>query len=637
MGRVARFLAVALIVTVSVVVPTSAQAAGAKPPPVVDIPGTSSQIIKMAPTWNDVKAAQVWRAMIDMATKPGQSLATVPKPITAPKPVARPGAGGLPGAVLSSFMGGWAIGQGGLSLYGAITGRDQNKLQCDDAPDWFNAVNNFLTMGLASNCTSVVQNPNADIEAFTTVTLNGYSIGSPTWNGDYPSGIGSWCYKVNFTQSRNYIEGSDPRIYPQVQAIGKDGKTLWMNVAMTGTTAREKCPGGGMWSAVHPDLYPKPYPVQGPFIVGLSKTSYVDPNAKPDAVATIRNTDPIRRASCKIKWRDGTTTTADGDDYQETTGMPMTSKGFGCEKAYVSKPGAGPDLLPEEITVESTDTETGTKSVISDAPVPAFSPTEVAPLKPGNGRGLVLEKVVNGTPMSCMTWDADCSSWWSKTASGTQPSTDTGTYRCTYGGEALPLPECGPYRNTFDTQTDKPTITDPASGEKVEWTTKPNMNSTNPGAGINPGGQCLDEWSSVANPIEWILQPIKCALVWAFVPRSTEIDKANDAIENKFKNSTPGVLAASFASLGAAFEVGATSCNGLPFELKGPGWQFNTRLFAACDEPMAGVAAAVKGILIFVTLAGGALACLRYVAAIVGYSRFGGDDNSSGGVRFKSS
>lgn len=218
-----------------------------------------------------------------------------------------------------------------------------------------------------------------------------------------------------------------------------------------------------------------------------------------------------------------------------------------------------------------------------------------------------------------MTWEATCASWWSKTSSGTNTVTDEGTYRCEYGGREVPLAECGVYRQTFDTRTEKPTVTDPVTGNQTDWSNTPdNANQYGTGAQSNQASdRCVLSFS--LNPVDWVLRPLRCL----FEPRKTKIDAAMTNMSAAWSASSAAGLVGAVGGLGAAFQ-GGTGCSGLPFHLEWNGHVLvHTRLLDACDEPMAGIAATVKGLLTVALILATLFALLRYVAALFGFAPFG--------------
>lgn len=537
------------------------------------------------------------------------SVANTPKPITAPAAISRVG-----GTALTAIIAGWAIASNGtIAIIGATTGNGYEQTFCSQ-PDWYQATTGFVNMGFAPECTAKVPEPNFEL---------------PTTYG----GVSYSGYSLTVLRVSPYVDAGSNGVL----CVATSG-ALPAGYGLYGTRS------DGVRAGQLLNLNPYGPACGSDKIIGIPKAGYTGAPAYiaatasptvPVATQSAGRGDPQRQLKCRIDWEDGTTTTGNGSTYRESTGVPLSASGTGCEQAYVSKPGRGPALLPDRISVDS-QVDGGAITEISEQAVPDFSPTERKAFGPSNGRGLVLEKIVGVDAGSCMTWAADCSEWWEQTDEGTT----TGTYRCTFGGEVIPLVECGPYRHTFDEMTDTPTITNPATGAEEGWSSQPNTsNSINPGAGPGTGSTPSDKcfangWAAVANPLDWVLVPVKCALVWAFVPRASEVEAAQGRIEAARDETIVGTVGTALAGLGAAFDAGV-GCGGLPVHIEGFGVTLvHAQLLASCEEPAAGIAATVRTVLTIAIIIGGILAMIRYLGALFGFQGFGKNRSEPSGVSF---
>lgn len=610
-------LAAVLALAPTAAAPAHADVIPAPPPPVSEIPLLPSQAVKSltGSAVGDSIVPDMLRAQDTLIKIARTTPAAVkpPVPISAPVTVTRGAAAGSGALVTLSFAAGWAITDGTLALYAATTGNDNPLDQA--CGTWLQGPVQVLYPISSPDCSATVVKPNEDAPmdwqpaVYPGATMPAFQgsavVGGSTVYACYsspgvaPAGT-SWQYD-NGGGGDGFVGSWTPAsANVNCTRIGKvgTGYASWAASLGARVPLRLVGPGGVL------------------------------------AQETVTGTNPTRTASCRIGWEDGTTTTGTGATYQETTGVPMTATGLGCEQAFVSKPGAGPDLMPSSIDVESDD---GTsKTAISHSTVPDFTATERKALDPtaGNGHGLVLERTQDGQWLSCNTWKADCAGWWTASSEGTV----TDAYRCTYAGEAVDLTECGPYRATFDTQTSTPAITDPVTGEQTDWATDADPgNSTDPAAGPTPGQACMDSWSSAPNPIEWVLTPIKCAFVWGFVPRSGKGREAGDKIRGSFDTSIIGAVAASAGAIAGAF-TGSPGCAGLPIVINAFGFHYADTLFAACTQPMAGIAATIRGILTGLVYIGGLFALVRYLGSVFGFVGFGaGGTAQQSGVRFRDS
>ncbi|MDF2993140.1 MAG: hypothetical protein K0S37_3654, partial [Microbacterium sp.] len=591
--------------------------------PVAPIPSLPSQTnaaltgSKLADN-TTIKTVQIWQAIL--ATRPTGPVAPGPAPLVpAAKPItplATLTRGAAGGPLVAAFTGGFAIGQGGLQLYGAVTGDDPLKNICGSG---FEGIGSVMYFGMMPDCTVPIVKPNEDFPSSRELAYGGASWKYNSRTNFAGSTTGqAWCYVGP--------SASPAGTSLQLLRKGAQASTVWSTIIMQ--TGGQYCRGMVQYSLDLASAAGDPAPLR---LVQTSTGSVV-------ATETVTAPNPSRTPSCKVNWDDGTTTTGTGTAYKESEGVPISTEKLGCKSAWDAKPGAGDTALPEKISVDSDD-GTGAKTQIADGNVPAMSPEQKKSLTADNGTGLVLSRVINGVDTSCNTWAADCANWWDTTGQGQNEGTGDQTYRCSFGGQKVSLSECGPYRHSFDQQTATPTITDPQTGEQVDWQAGTNpQNSTSPGSGPTPGEDCMQSWPSIANPIAWVLHPVKCALVWAFVPRPANVLAFQNGITGAWEGSALGETQIAIQGLGGLFNAGA-GCAGLPFEFNAMGVEFKGRLFEACSEPWAGVATVVRNIVSGVIIVGGVMAIVRYGAGVFGYvglgMGWGENDNVEKGPRFR--
>lgn len=603
---------VAIAVMLGLMVPTTAATAAEPVTPVTPIPDLPSNTVRMAPDAVGVWRAQLWymsqKTTTDLVTIPstGTKVAVPLKPITPAATFTRGAAGG---PLVGSFMAGFAIGTAGLQLYGVVSGNDPLDGICGSG---FEGIGSIMYMGMMPECSAPVLEPNGGLTGWSDVSAYGWSwhlVGTAV-NPNSPSdAVACW----TFSKAADAAAGS----WGWINSTGQwQGSGSGPTVLGSGTSGwiKTACgyPGGEAtrWSTSVDRGWPGwEFPRYG-----------FKRSATGEIVSSVQSSvDPVRKPSCTIQWDDGTTTTGAGTDYHESAGLPMSVGGLGCKNAWDAKPGAGTSTLPSRIGVESED-ESGAKTQIADADVPDFDATQRKALDPtqGNGRGLVLEKVVNGAWQSCNTWEADCAGWWDTSSQGTNGD----TYRCTFGGNGVALTECGPYRNTFDTQTSTPTITDPITGQPVPWS----GTATNPGTiadGVTGGGACGAAWSW--NPVDWVLNPLKCA----FIPSVGSVTAAQAAVAAAWGETMPGKLPQVVQPLLTVPDLGS-GCLGphvdftatIPFS--DAAMHVDMYPLAACEAPMSDVAAWARNIgaaiLIFYT----GLGIVRRISATVNAPGVGG-------------
>lgn len=479
-------------------------------------------------------------------TNPGLGSMSKNRPITGATQWLRGAAGGP----LTAFTGGWAIGVGGLEIYGAVTGTEPLSNLCGTG---WEIPGQILYAGTMPDCTATVTNPNADQASAYSISYGPltYSyVGSYSQANWGPSTGRPFCYNK---------AGAMPAGYGLRYWHAQHGS--WSTVTML--DPYQDCArfniGGTTGFASSPSIMGNNGPPQ--LRVVQESTGQVV------AEQTATQANPVRTPSCSILWDDGDVTNGVGPTYREQDGIPMSVDKTGCGIAWDAKPGAGEEHLPSEIGVQSTD-EKGAKTEISRQKSPEWTEQQKKSLTaPSITEGLKLWQ----GKTSCMTWAADCASWWSDTQQGTTPGTKD--YRCTFNKEQVNMDECGVYRHTFDTRTNTPTLTDPDTGTQTPGLTKPEQgNSTNPSTGPTPGGKCMDEWSAAPNPIDWVLHPLKCFAVWAFIPNPTKIPNAQAQIQLRFGQSFPGQLGGVLGGLGSAFgTVGEGGCSGIAINIANVG------------------------------------------------------------------
>lgn len=485
--------------------------------------------------------------------------------------------GATGGVLTGAFMAGWMITDGTLAMYGHATGNEPMAGTCNQ-PDWAIATIQVLYPFSAPSCASTIDYPNLGVEVtYGPLTYNG---GSVSYTGPTVSGASGYCYtrsSSTWTPGSGYSTGwINSSTGSKVSAFPSFGVNS--RCASASTLTGRLDPQSG-WS-IAPALIV--YRVSdGVVVASMSQTS----------------ADPDRTPSCQLTWPGGEVTTVEGNPYKESEGFPVGAVSALCNDGFVSKPGHGPDLLPSEIEIGSTRQDTDEYTEVQTAPVPEFTPDEKKGLTPGTSSGgLVLQRVVGTVVRSCMTWDVSCVGWWPATGEGTDPVVSDGYYRCLFNGSPVPLTECSPYRTTFDTPTANPTITDPNTGTTSPWTSgSPGTqtgSSTFPSTGtaaapvvtpvVTGGGGCALAWSW--NPVDWVLNPLRCA----FIPSTTAVSTAQATTTSAWTASKPGQLATAIGAVSPALAaLNDGSCGGLilPTPKVGAGWSVTTEnraLLAAC-------------------------------------------------------
>lgn len=218
--------------------------------------------------------------------------------------------------------------------------------------------------------------------------------------------------------------------------------------------------------------------------------------------------------------------------------------------------------------------------------------------------------------------------WWTPTTVGTTYDPERGFVPVQdVNTDPLAEPELQPWPET-DPLPDVETMPSPSPSPSVSPSvsappgTDP-LPYPEPGPNPNPEPnpeflECVGaEWSW--NPISWVYLPVKCALIWAFVP-TVPPGEILDGLKDDAADTPLGEWFVPLDDLGDAFAAaGGGSCMGPAMALGEP---FNETLYPlnACDPPVSTLAMLTKAgttALIGVT---GFLASLRAIGRGFGYS-----------------
>lgn len=204
-------------------------------------------------------------------------------------------------------------------------------------------------------------------------------------------------------------------------------------------------------------------------------------------------------------------------------GEPGTVLIPSCEQEF------GEGWIPNRIERESGP-DYGTKVPDFDVVVDPTLYTEYPDCFSNGALTCVVTVWVDGTP--CTPDRAVCAEWWSINKD------DPHNVACRFGPYRVTKNECRQLRNSYKTgtRTDTETTPDgdvrpkpvpgpgpgPGPGTEVFPPEGPNPQNppTDPDPEVDPNSRsCFaDAWSW--NPVDWVYVPVKCALIWAFVPKN---------------------------------------------------------------------------------------------------------------------
>lgn len=207
---------------------------------------------------------------------------------------------------------------------------------------------------------------------------------------------------------------------------------------------------------------------------------------------------------------------------------------------------------------------------------------------------------------SCFDGVATCDGWW------TDPAKET-KYECTYDEQEVTLDHCARYRQTFDEANRKAGA--PYSNRDGSY----NPNPSTPGdkakqlASTPSVSNCMktddgsDTWSV-------IFSPVRCALVWAFVPDSVTIQKDGSDAVDKWLASPIGKVVTIPAGWFASVSV--PGCKGPALTYLGTTYY----PIAACDgDTFAVLAPIVRTFTDVLLYIWGCVAILNLVGGVIGF------------------
>lgn len=266
--------------------------------------------------------------------------------------------------------------------------------------------------------------------------------------------------------------------------------------------------------------------------------------------------DPERYLTCTVVGDDGITYTADSEEpYRESEGKVVAPQ---C-------PG-----LPAGVMPLSYEVDDGMGNTLFDEPTTdAYQDwyTRFPDCRDGScALDLLRWDSTHTSVASCFDLEQTCMDWM-------QDPAKIENYECRYGGNRLDLTECYVYSGTFDPERVAigAGYSDPETGTWSGGQNSPVVNTMgNPVQ--NPDGvrNCLSNGYGAANPIEWVLLPVKCAMEWAFVPRAAVIGLGAAKLGDQWEDTPPAKIGGLLT--GFAVDTSVSGCAGLPIELPFEEW-----------------------------------------------------------------
>jgi len=334
-----------------------------------------------------------------------------------------------------------------------------------------------------------------------------------------------------------------------------------------------------------------------------------------NAVVGNSKNDPPRTLRCDV-------TATDGHIYSAFSGSFLESDGSFPNPVCPALPGT---VQPQETKIwEVTSGEPD--QLLDDLPSTSafnsWAATAPAPCLQGK---CVLDVVSTSIPQTDCNATPDataCADWF------TDPNRDA-DWECTYGGTVTAMSDCYVLSQFF-----KPTAlqsgqlyADPLTGDPVDGQTSALPGTIAPGTPVQDPEStrsCFPSGWGALNPVNWVLQPVICALQWAFVPRASVVKADGKAFKTAVAASAVGAVLGILSGM-ATFPIHGDGCSGIPWHFQIFTLDQTYYLLAACPgDPLAPTAAVVKAILTAVVVTVGVLTSARYIANIFGYIGYGG-------------
>lgn len=345
-----------------------------------------------------------------------------------------------------------------------------------------------------------------------------------------------------------------------------------------------------------------------------------------------------KRISTKVTCRDGSTKTVSGMAADSVAAMTIPAEveiGDDCEPTGIS---TGMEVSTDNGASWAPSTAPTTDAIIPDS-VQQWQATY--PQCVNGGCKLDLMKTLpSGTKVSCFDEPNDCTD--------AEDQLDDGTYTCRYADEDVAISECNGYKPLFDKDNllQGKTYADPKTGVAQDVQTAEgvrvageagvesdadravqNQEVTDPDEQHN---DCFPTGWAVFNPINWVLQPVQCALKWAFVPRASKIEADVKGMKDSWKNTPPGVIAGVVAGIPSMMPQGGSAC-------KGPHIHWDWNLIAihpvidadpldSCSGTGATLAAISLGVVSGLTILGTIFALTRIIGNVVNTKGIGSSE-----------
>lgn len=473
-------------------------------------------------TYDDIVIGERDKIRNGTTTRPGQKI-----PATAANAL-------MKGAtVLSAFSFGTMLGSAGTNLAGSFFGFDANGTVCAQTSN-LGFGGDMLNLISGQDCSGWMLNeayiPNFDATGQSSLTYAGVTWVYRGVNAQFADNLGhDYCFNA-----------TSATLPPGVASIQyKNNSGGW--ISMTTFAAGSRCNNVGGSNRVT-TLVPNTVAGGRADVIlrfALTGGGYVD--------RVTASNDPTRHQTCKVTFTDGTSASADGPGYTESSGdfapaqCPPTPPGKVVDNITLTENGNGPakELYSEDTTDAfkewAAQDECATGACLLD----------------------LLVKTPSGIYVSCFDLEEGCAGWFEDPAKGD-------TYTCRYGTQEKDLAECNVYSGLFTpgrlavgAPYSDPLTGSWSGGQSSGRPDRDAMGQTvqNPAAtyrscdGMNVTG---------FDPIGFVMRPIQCALEWAAIPRPLVAEASFAGVADVWAGKPPGAIAEAVDEM--TLTGGATGC-----------------------------------------------------------------------------
>lgn len=318
--------------------------------------------------------------------------------------------------------------------------------------------------------------------------------------------------------------------------------------------------------------------------------------------------DPVRTLSCEVLGDNGVTYVAASAPFTETGGISMPQ----C-----------PDLPAGVRAANGKVVENGggQSNVLYDQAVsPQYQERAAAYPQCLEGQ-CSLDLLDVATAASCFTEGEACDGWY------TDPAKET-KYSCVYGGGAVALEKCVAYRQVFDPAMRSKgfAYSNPVTGQ-IQLTQTAPAQAAKGLASPADISSCMGEAWATGDLWNGIFSPVRCVLVWAFIPDPSAVALATGQFEDSWLASSPAKFVAA-ATVGLVVAAPESGCQGIAIDMSWvPFANIGTYYFlAACPGDFFAQWAAMFKVFLYGGIGIlGLMGITRHLARIFNYGGIGGE------------